>query len=185
MKTRDLSFDFAKGLLITLVVIGHAIQVLHGGNYTSNPLYIFIYSFHMPAFIFISGYFAMKSMQMSFYDMLKTRIVRLLIPAIIWSIVRFGFVNRLEIDEKGLMQAMYNSCRGIWFLYCLFALYIIGNLVWKTKHRWLTATVIAIVGIASLPYWPIDTIKHFQIFRQWPLFAIGLLWNFKNYPPLY
>ncbi len=45
-KERDASLDFAKGLLIVLVVLGHA-----PGFHQS----FFIYWFHMPAFFFISG----------------------------------------------------------------------------------------------------------------------------------
>lgn len=52
-------FDNIKGLLITLVVLGHIIEsflYIHSLDF----MYILIYSFHMPLFIFCSGYFACK-----------------------------------------------------------------------------------------------------------------------------
>lgn len=52
-------FDNIKGLLITLVVLGHIIEpflYIHSLDF----IYILIYSFHMPLFIFCSGYFACK-----------------------------------------------------------------------------------------------------------------------------
>jgi len=52
-------FDNIKGLLITLVVLCHIIEpflYIHNLDF----MYILIYSFHMPLFIFCSGYFACK-----------------------------------------------------------------------------------------------------------------------------
>lgn len=60
---RDISLDIAKGVLILLVVIGHGFQYAFGSNYGQsglffiNPIYRAIYMFHMPLFMFISGYF--------------------------------------------------------------------------------------------------------------------------------
>lgn len=52
-------FDNVKWLAIILVVIGHAIGMLTegSGNQLEKSLYVIIYSFHMPLFIFISGLF--------------------------------------------------------------------------------------------------------------------------------
>lgn len=50
--------DFCRGIAILLVVIGHLIQF--NGIVTSNPVFEFIYSFHMPLFFAISGYITQK-----------------------------------------------------------------------------------------------------------------------------
>lgn len=55
-KIRDPYFDNARGLLIILVVAGHALLEI-GGVY-SRYLADFFYTFHMPAFILIAGYFS-------------------------------------------------------------------------------------------------------------------------------
>jgi fucose 4-O-acetylase-like acetyltransferase len=62
-KTRDLSFDFIKGFLIFLVCWGHIIQFTIGEGHLQNETFMLIYSFHMPLFIMISGYFACKSIK--------------------------------------------------------------------------------------------------------------------------
>lgn len=51
-------YDNLKFLLVTLVVVGHAvdISVVHSHE-MAKALFVFIYSFHMPLFIFISGLF--------------------------------------------------------------------------------------------------------------------------------
>ncbi|MDA3100191.1 acyltransferase family protein, partial [Staphylococcus pseudintermedius] len=57
-KKRDAFFDNARAILIFLVVFGHLIQPYTDAHPTVYALYLLIYSFHMPAFLFISGYFA-------------------------------------------------------------------------------------------------------------------------------
>lgn len=57
-KTRISFFDNARFLLMVLVVFGHLLQPFTIQNQWYNKLYLFIYTFHMPAFIFISGYFS-------------------------------------------------------------------------------------------------------------------------------
>ena len=56
---RNYTFDNIKIILIFLVVFGHLINVV----YTEKPfiiqiIWIIIYTFHMPLFVLISGYFS-------------------------------------------------------------------------------------------------------------------------------
>lgn len=57
MKDRDFKFDNIKGILIFLVVFAHFLESFYGSG-LKNDVYKFIYTFHMPVFIFVSGYFA-------------------------------------------------------------------------------------------------------------------------------
>ena len=52
MPSRNETIDVLKGVLIIFVIIGHALL----GSLDENGLRYLIYSFHMPLFIFISGY---------------------------------------------------------------------------------------------------------------------------------
>ena len=56
---RDLRIDTIKGILIVCVVLGHVIGNFDA-SYLSQRVYDFIYMFHMPLFIFISGIFTHK-----------------------------------------------------------------------------------------------------------------------------
>lgn len=55
---RNTFLDFAKGVLILLVVIGHAIQFVtyHNLDFWGDPFFKAIYMFHMPLFMAIAGY---------------------------------------------------------------------------------------------------------------------------------
>lgn len=57
--TRNHYFDNMKAFLIFLVVLGHMISGFFGdGSGGKGTVYLWIFSFHMPVFIFASGYFA-------------------------------------------------------------------------------------------------------------------------------
>ena len=75
---RDYRFDNLKGFLIFLVVLGHAIEKFQGKSLMiSGSIYSVIYSFHMPAFIFISGFFTNKAQinQQYYRKIVKTLLI--------------------------------------------------------------------------------------------------------------
>ena len=63
-KERDLLPDILRGFAILMVVYGHYIQEGNGYDFSTDmsyfddKIYQFIYSFHMPLFALIAGYFA-------------------------------------------------------------------------------------------------------------------------------
>ena len=73
MKQRVLFWDNVKGILILLVVLGHLIYT-YADKLPDSPaaqIYNFIYSFHMPAFVFCSGYFSKSERSRSGEALLK------------------------------------------------------------------------------------------------------------------
>ena len=55
-KERNIYVDNLKGLLIILVVVGHFTDIaIDEGSEALKSLFLIIYSFHMPLFIFING----------------------------------------------------------------------------------------------------------------------------------
>ncbi|MCF0184022.1 MAG: acyltransferase family protein [Bacteroidaceae bacterium] len=53
--------DSLKGWLMILVIIGHAIQTVLGTGCDTDHTWNLIYSFHMPAFMAVSGWLAYRS----------------------------------------------------------------------------------------------------------------------------
>ena len=60
-KKRNPYWDNVKGILVILVVLGHLLELMAGRIPGALYLWSMIYSFHMPAFLIISGYFAKRS----------------------------------------------------------------------------------------------------------------------------
>lgn len=75
--------DIAKGICILLVIIGHILQFNCCG-YGSDTGFIFIYSFHMPVFMLLSGYVAALSQRRIdagvAIDFIKKKFYSLVVP---------------------------------------------------------------------------------------------------------
>lgn len=143
MKTqekRDSSIDSLRGLAIILVVLGHSLQYTNT-DFDNNILFRIIYSFHMPLFMFISGYvtfFGQDKMVSGF----KKRATLLLFPYFSWAIVTF-FLNAIQADQlswhhagiffTNLAKSPDNN--GLWFLWLIFLINGIIVLLKMAKIR--------------------------------------------------
>ena len=67
---RSLYWDNIKGVLIILVVFGHFLFGLQNSE-INNTIVDAIYLFHMPAFVFVSGYFSKSEHSRSFESLLR------------------------------------------------------------------------------------------------------------------
>src|SRR5699024_6146078 len=85
---RDSFYDNARVGLIFLVVFGHLLQPYTDLSTGSQTLYSLIYTFHMPAFILISGFFAKGS---SKHNYIKNFIKKLLLPYLIVHLIYTGY----------------------------------------------------------------------------------------------
>lgn len=106
-KERDLLPDIVRGFAILMVVYGHCIQEGNGYDFSANmsyfddKIYQFIYSFHMPLFALIAGYFACISLAKADRDMQRTtlllrRIGTYFIPIFVWTLfecIREAVIN--------------------------------------------------------------------------------------------
>lgn len=118
-------YDNAKFLLMVLVVAGHLLQMgfLHGSR-PARALYSFIYSFHMPLFIFLSGLFVRREtlnrqrvMQRSgwlLFLCLLTKLVGSAARIAVGHDANFSLVNYGDISWFMLTLAAYT-----WLVYLL------------------------------------------------------------------
>ncbi|MBR6124550.1 acyltransferase family protein [Candidatus Saccharibacteria bacterium] len=141
-KTRDESFDIMKGFLILMVIVGHL---------RTGRLGLLVYSFHLPIFFMIAGYFfRQRNLELE----LRTDFRRLLLPYIFTSFViiviactRCFLFGTDELFEKvlcvlwGSGKITRNQIFGyylwtspIWFLYAMFWARIIFSYIVKI-HR--------------------------------------------------
>lgn len=58
---RSAKWDNVKFMLIVLVVIGHFLSGWAGSSPTANKIFLWIYTFHMPLFLFVAGLFSKSS----------------------------------------------------------------------------------------------------------------------------
>ena len=77
-KQRSAYWDNIKGLLMLLTVFAHILFQLQERSEVYNATVDLIYMFHMPAFVFISGFFGKSERSRSFESILKLIILYLL-----------------------------------------------------------------------------------------------------------
>jgi fucose 4-O-acetylase-like acetyltransferase len=114
-ENRDVYLDNAKAVLMLLVVIGHTIEPVMGSSGLDAALYVFIYSFHMPMFALLSGFFSSQNMSWASF---KKTILCLLPPYLIFQsflILLAGTCNPGRWDEFSLLQPYY----AMWYLISL------------------------------------------------------------------
>lgn len=149
---RDSYMDFLKGLAILLVVVGHSIT----NDSDMIGLFNFIYSFHMPLLIFISGYIeekhAAKYEKYGYGIMLKKRTVSLLMPYLSWSVISCLKVVLYEADYPFLLRSLMGyEQSGLWFLAVLFILKCMHFLFWTLdKYINIKNKMIFEIGIVVL-----------------------------------
>lgn len=110
-------------------------------DFDSNYLFRLIYSFHMPLFMFISGYVSLYSQEPSLKN-IGRKAKALLLPYISWSIINFFIfhhdISFYEYQKMVIAQPDYS----LWFLYVLFfnhlAFYLLSKIP-SHKTSWIGA----------------------------------------------
>jgi fucose 4-O-acetylase-like acetyltransferase len=159
MSKRIEYLDIARGIGILLVVLGH-------NDFEVISLFArqIIYSFHIPLFFFLSGYFIDTSIP--FFDFLKKRFNGLLKPFFFTifliyftsiSFEKMGFNTAISRIVKSLYgTGHYIDWVQLWFLPHLFVVslyaFLFITLVSKLRNRWLTWGILLATIALSLPF---------------------------------
>lgn len=164
---RDAHLDNAKLAAIVLVVAGHAWAPLTPDSHAVKALYLFVFTFHMPAFIFIAGYFTRS------WDgqprRVKKLIARVLVPYLIFETAYTVFLNAVGDHDAPL--SLTNPWWMTWFLLALF-IWRLTAPVWRVL-RYPVAVAAAISLAASTqrigPELDLD-----RVLQLLPFFVAGL-----------
>src|SRR4030095_386081 len=159
MSKRIEYLDIARGIGILLVVLGH-------NDFEAISLFIHqvIYSFHIPLFFFLSGYFIDTSIP--FFDFFKKRFNSVLKPFFFTlfliyfpsiSFEKMGFNTAITRIVKSLYgTGHYIDWVQLWFLPHLFVVslyaFLFITLVNKLRNRWLVWGILLATLAISLPF---------------------------------
>lgn len=159
-------FDNARAILIFLVVVGHMTSKLVQDDQLITSIYLFIYMFHMPAFILISGYFAKKVHQPNY---IPTLVKKLLIPYAIFQVVYTLYYSLLF--EDNISFSFFIPRWGLWFLLSL----LLWNILLYVFSKFKYGLPLAIITSLLIGY---DThISEFlslsRTFFFFPFFMVG------------
>ena len=177
--SRDLQFDGLKFLLIFLVVLGHLTFKDYGIGVKRM-----IFSFHMPVFLFLSGYFTSLSSSIEKQNKwLKKTLFLFIIAHLAQLLLRillayvFCRSNGSAFNLSSLLKWDAFICPGyaLWYLVCLMYWRVF---IWKIGNclNDILLFIFSCVAAFLVGFIPLDTEFSFQrTFAFFPFFLLGIV----------
>ena len=164
--TRLVNFDIAKAIAIILVVIGHYYPENAPEWY--RALHSWIYTFHMPLFMFASGYIYLSfKKDEGYFAFIKKKFRRLLVPYFIVSIIIISIKLLTQqnmhvenpVTPEAYIHILYLPAAGyfLWFIWSLFTCFLIIPFFKTPKAR------LILLGVAILLHY-LFTLKSIELF---------------------
>jgi fucose 4-O-acetylase-like acetyltransferase len=164
-KLRDPWLDNVKMVLVTIVVVGHMIVLAPDGSEKSRT-YDFIYYFHIPAFVLITGYLS-RSFRYSRRH-LWALLTTLVVPYVLFSWLMIQW--RYALDQTGPLEWFQNPRWPMW--------YLAATVIWRLltpllRVHWvmvpLSVAVSLLAGLTNQELFDINRALGFL-----PFFVLGL-----------
>ncbi|HEY6738257.1 MAG TPA: acyltransferase family protein, partial [Actinopolymorphaceae bacterium] len=162
---RDPFFDNAKFLAIVLVVVGHALEPLRDIA-AVHAVYLFLYMFHMPVFIVISGYLSRGFPSSG--DKVQKLVSQLLVPFLVFQLAYILFAR---LDGKEPALNLLDPYYLTWFLLALFA-WRVSTPLWQ-RLRWPLLVAVGICLVAGTQEL-VDEFEMGRVLSLLPFFVLGL-----------
>lgn len=161
MGKRNERADVAKGIATVLVVAGHLIKT--DLENLPHPYFfsIILNLAHMPLFVLLSGFFAVRMLESSFSSVLKKTVFRLVIPYIVWSSVAVIAKGVFGMPENVMTLRMFGTLwletllygTSIWFFFTLSIIWILSWFLYQVEKRFrcFPAILVIILFVLILP----------------------------------
>jgi len=180
-RVRDCGIDWLKAFAIVLVVVGHAIQYSLGRDFDSNIIFRGIYSFHMPLFIFVSGYLISPGKKVGF---LWKQFKLLMIPFLVWMVLYAFYYRRLDlqIGHWSILPVYYLDIfkspgrGGLWFLWALYLIDVVYFFLRQSRYFYsLSIVLVVLLHIGSSFYPVLGSCGLGSLMFYYPFFLLGCL----------
>nr|WP_149183107.1 acyltransferase family protein [Streptomyces sp. TRM49041] len=168
-RQRDAYFDNAKYLAIVLVAVAHAWEPVMEGSRATRALYMVVYSFHMPAFVIISGYFSRSFTGRP--EQLRRLVSGVLVPYLAFE-VAYTLYRRWAEDAPWQAFSLTDPFYLTWFLLALF-MWRLSAPLWKAM-RYPVPVAVAVAALASLTPRIAADLDLQRVLQFLPFFVLGL-----------
>ncbi|MFD5032039.1 acyltransferase family protein [Streptomyces sp. NPDC058405] len=166
---RDAFFDNAKYLAIVLVAVAHSWEPVMDGSRATKALYLLVYSFHMPAFIIISGYFSRSFAARP--HQIKRLVTGIAVPYVLFELA-YSLFKRYADDSPGHPISLLDPWYLTWFLAALFV-WRLTTPIWRALRHPLPVAL-AVAALASLTPDIGDDLNLQRVLQFLPYFVLGL-----------
>lgn len=159
-------WDILKFFLIFLVVLGHVIEAFKDDSGWMNGAFIFIYSFHMPVFFFVSGLFSKKNINEKRYNKITVFIFLFFITKLILFLSRIIAYKNVSISFTEIGDLP-------WYMLAMFVFQLITIGLKKFSPAYVFPLIIAIACVAGYDYSIGDTFAAMRMIVFYPFFYAG------------
>jgi fucose 4-O-acetylase-like acetyltransferase len=169
-RRRDPWFDNAKMALVLLVVVGHAWTLLPA-NTLNDHLYDFLYAWHVPAFVLVTGYL---SRSFTYAPERLWQLVRtVVVPYVVFECAIALF--RIHVGGEKLEDLFSDPHWPMWYLSALFFWRLLTP-VFNRISRISAAVAVAVAVVVSLVagLYAGDTLDLARVLGLLPFFVLGL-----------
>ena len=173
MSCRNYSIDSVKGFLILCVIIGHVLL----GSLEQNVFRYVIYSFHMPLFMFVSGYLidVEKLSHMTMRDLFFKYWNRMIKMWLIAFVVFFMYLIMFDPTWSKAFEVLYYPWYHLWYVPTLFSYVLTVYVFFRGKKQpYLILVFLSLLWIVLLKVCPPNSLPRWCDCKQLPYFALGL-----------
>ncbi len=173
---RSVYLDNVKGALMVLVVLGHIAQEMRGNFAAAKQVYMFIYFFHMPMFVVLSGYLSKPKKGVTAVKKYANAILLpYMIFQLLFTLIKFLFV---PLTFKELLRTLLAPEYALWYLFCLFVWRLILPYFMRLPYPLLLAFIIGLLS-GFLPQYG-DVFSISRLFAFFPFFVLGFTLRQKD-----
>ena len=171
-------WDNLKLLLIFLVVLGHFVDFYTSKSSNMRVIYLYLYLFHIPLFIFINGIFSQKAIAKKDYKKVAEYfILYLFVNFITFSFhLLFSFIFKIPVPSLDL----FSNSNPPWFLFAIFVFNILTILFNKIDKKSLLIGSIILACFIGYDKNINDLFELSRIIVFYPFFLAGYIINQKK-----
>lgn len=166
-RPRIYKFDNVKLLVIALVVVGSFAEDFTDHSDMFRSWFIFVYSFHAPLYIFLSGLF-----QKQYEKGQKPSLHRVSFYMILGFLLKIAIYLMRRWNGEDIGLDMFGGATLEWYLFVIM-MYTVTMYLLKNVHRYIVMTVSVILGVAA-GFLPLgDEFYLMRYFVFLPFYAAG------------
>lgn len=163
-------FDNLKFVLIFLVVFAHFIDPIIHKTDIAKSIFLFIYLFHMPLFVFISGFFSKNPVKRK--D--KSKIIVFLLLYIVLKVIIFAIEN---LYGRSVSFHLFSEKSVSWYLFAMAAWYGITMLVQNLNKKYVFLLSVLLSLVVGFDKDIGDFLCLSRIIVFYPFFLLGNIAN--------
>ncbi len=159
-------WDIARGILIFLVVLSHMVQYHTDDSENMRALYIFIFTFHMPCFVFLDGMFSKRNINEKRYSHIFSYLILYVFTKVLISLTT-GIINHKFTFD------LFSEGGAAWYGIALFIFSMVTIFLKRFPKKWVLCASIILACFIGYDNNIASFLSLARVFNFFPFFFLG------------